>query len=877
MSSIDPSAVESIRLTCRALFAPGQVAELRVLGLAGRERNNAAGWFNDYEALAQTALNLEQKSPEGIYVTINPLLDGCLARCSNRCKENTSRTSSDRDVARRYWLPIDIDPTGSRPSGVSSTDEELNYALESASAIVDFLEVNLKFPYGVRAHSGNGLHLLYRIDLPNDEDSRDLIKTCLGALHDRFSNENVKIDTTLFNAARIMKLYGTVARKGENTPSRPHRRSRLWRTKDLHDYPTFARLPIADKSLLEKLADTGRQGLSSAASKSKRKKSPDTPASGTLSPGGNNGSPSPKKRVSESEYFFDLDTWIVENEIGVVRKETWDGTGTRYILEQCLFNESHTNTSACIGRSREGRIFYRCQHDSCVDRRWEDARRIYRERARHADEMSRQFKRPGESGDSAADPWQLAGAMIDEKYSDSDTGHVLLRRHRETYYVYSRRTKCYRPITNGDMRDEITRWLGGQIEEVTIRKTNDVMNSLGARISLPADLEMPFMSTVDKVAGRADGDPQARNWITLKNGILDVDRVIAGEPVRECVMAHTPAWFNEIALPFNFPMTDEQSKHPRWDEFLNDIFEDDEERIAVLQEAFGYCFFNDTSLERFFILYGHGRNGKSTALAILRKLLGEQNVSSLTPDQLADQTAVFGIYGKMANVCADLKEISGMEEGVIKKIVSGEEITANRKYKDFIQFKPATKLFFGTNPLPRFTDTSIGIWRRMFAVPFNRVVPTDRVDVHLFNKLENELPGIFLWALEGMIRLKQTMTFTPSAKCAKASRDYRLHCFPILMFLEECTESTGCCIARDLWLGYRKWADAVGLKKHKPLHPFLRDVLGFLPHVRYTKPHTRMESAMELEGVSIRFGADLEYSPSPHFNTHGVAGQEEET
>src|SRR5690606_37373092 len=73
------------------------------------------------------------------------------------------------------------------------------------------------------ANSGNGCHLIYRIDLPNDDESRILVGNVLHALDEMFSDDAINIDTTMGNAARINKLYGTLAAKGEDMPDRPHR------------------------------------------------------------------------------------------------------------------------------------------------------------------------------------------------------------------------------------------------------------------------------------------------------------------------------------------------------------------------------------------------------------------------------------------------------------------------------------------------------------------------------------------------------------------------------------------------------------------------------------------------------------------------------
>src|SRR5690606_37816590 len=130
---------------------------------------------------------------------------------------------SDADIIRRRWFPVDIDPV--RPSGVSSNEEEHQAALARAVEISEFLGREQGWPAPVMADSGNGAHLLYRIDLPNDNESRDLVKRCLEVLDAIFSDCACAVDTANFNAARIWKMYGTTSRKGDHTEDRPHRKS----------------------------------------------------------------------------------------------------------------------------------------------------------------------------------------------------------------------------------------------------------------------------------------------------------------------------------------------------------------------------------------------------------------------------------------------------------------------------------------------------------------------------------------------------------------------------------------------------------------------------------------------------------------------------
>src|SRR5690606_16072028 len=113
-----------------------------------------------------------------------------------------------------------------RPAGVSSTNEEKDAAQRKIGLVTAYL-TSLGWPAPVVADSGNGYHILYRINLPNNDPSRELVKGCLETLSKMFTDKTVSVDIKNFNAARIWKLYGTRARKGEDTSDRPHRRATL--------------------------------------------------------------------------------------------------------------------------------------------------------------------------------------------------------------------------------------------------------------------------------------------------------------------------------------------------------------------------------------------------------------------------------------------------------------------------------------------------------------------------------------------------------------------------------------------------------------------------------------------------------------------------
>ena len=204
----------------------GGIAEIRIMNAFGVKGRNDSGYFDNF-AQAAGALQQYAMSPKnpGIYFVLNPFDAELMARASNRFQERANDTTQDVDIKSRRWFFIDCDPK--RKTGISSTEAEWEAAKVKAEAVREWLASELSFPMPVLCSSGNGFHLHYQIDLPADDESRDMVKNCLRALAAKFDDDAVTIDTKVFNAARICKLYGTMARKGDHTDHRPHRMSQI--------------------------------------------------------------------------------------------------------------------------------------------------------------------------------------------------------------------------------------------------------------------------------------------------------------------------------------------------------------------------------------------------------------------------------------------------------------------------------------------------------------------------------------------------------------------------------------------------------------------------------------------------------------------------
>jgi hypothetical protein len=240
--------IQQIAEWLRLLIQPGDVVELRALAastLEYRRLHTESGFFDHdhLDAMADAAYRLTHDA-QGVYFTLNPLNPDVLARRSNRVEAAADGTARDVDVDRRCRLLIDADPV--RISGVSATDDEKEKAREVIEQVRTFLRER-GWPEPFFADSGNGFHLLFDVDLPADDG--ELIKRVLAALATKFDTPAARIDCSVFNASRIVKLYGTLARKGDSTPDRPHR----WTS--ILEVPADRR--VVAKELLEQLASEG--------------------------------------------------------------------------------------------------------------------------------------------------------------------------------------------------------------------------------------------------------------------------------------------------------------------------------------------------------------------------------------------------------------------------------------------------------------------------------------------------------------------------------------------------------------------------------------------------------------------------------------------
>ena len=213
-----------VRKALSTMLEPRAVFEVRALDaqLQGNRRTSTvSGYFDNADACLGEFEKLT--TAMGVYITLNPVNPALLARRANRLDyAEKNATTGDQHILQRRWLLLDVD--ADRPSGISASDSEKEAAHKKSREIYAYLK-GRGWPLPFAADSGNGYHLLYRIDSTCDDGK--VLEQALAALADRFDGDGVTLDRSVHNPARIARLYGTIAAKGDNTKERPHRLSKI--------------------------------------------------------------------------------------------------------------------------------------------------------------------------------------------------------------------------------------------------------------------------------------------------------------------------------------------------------------------------------------------------------------------------------------------------------------------------------------------------------------------------------------------------------------------------------------------------------------------------------------------------------------------------
>ena len=346
-------------------------------------------------------------------------------------------------------------------------------------------------------------------------------------------------------------------------------------------------------------------------------------------------------------------------------------------------------------------------------------------------------------------------------------------------------------------------------------------------------------------------DLPAHELVSMANGILHV-------PTRRLVPP-TPRFFTRNALPF--PWSAPAPTPAQWIAFLDQIFEGDREQIGTLQEIFGYLLLPDTSQQKAFLITGPRRSGKGTINRVLTELLGRENVCSPTFASLQTEFGLAPLVGKLVASISDARLSARADKAAIAErilTVSGEDaVMINRKYREAVSVRLATRFLIFTNEAPSFADASGALASRFIVLKLERSF-LGKEDLGLTSRLLQELPGIFAWALEGLDRLGKRGRFIQPVSAADVIEDLEDLASPITAFIRDCcvVGPQQEVLVADLFEAWRRWC-ATGGRNPGSLQTFGRDLRAAHTAVRRSRPRT-LDGGRQptYVGIGLRTGHD---------------------
>ncbi len=259
---------------------------------------------------------------------------------------------------------------------------------------------------------------------------------------------------------------------------------------------------------------------------------------------------------------------------------------------------------------------------------------------------------------------------------------------------------------------------------------------------------------------RMDANP---NLIALENGVFNLETMKVED------------FFPEHYLTVRIPITyNEVADCPKFKKFLSEVTDPDS--IKLIQELFGYLIYKRYRYHRAFMLLGEGRNGKTTLINVMGAFVGPKNISAESLINLeANKFAIARLYGKLANLQADLPNTVLKHAGIFKSSTGEDPLSGENKFGHGFTFTNYAKMIFATNDPPEVTEDTLAFWERWIHIKFPNTFVGKDANTNLTNELttKEELSGIFNWAIEGLKRLLENNGFSYN-KTSKEVREYYL-------------------------------------------------------------------------------------------------------
>jgi P4 family phage/plasmid primase-like protien len=644
----------------------------------------AVGYFNSWEAALQAVEN-EPSQYKAAYYTLNPVKLTAGIPVNPSTIRVSGNAASASDIERRVWLLIDLDPL--RPSKSNSTEDEKQTALDQAMQVREWL-FSRGWPQPVLADSGNGIHLLYRVDLPNDEASTALLKSFLARLRQLFP----LVDAGNFDASRVCKLYGTWARKAEHTEARPHRRSAII---EAPATPTLVSYELINAVAAEYQAPESKTGL----------------------------------MVSDGNVKLQKLIAFLEHYAVNIQSAPRPITNGHQIAIDCPWEDEHSDSSHrdCVVSYDGIRGFgFKCLHSHCTERHWKEFRAVLERRnpglppffrslprMTHAD-IARDFTAENEDFCTVYNaPRSPIAAWVGTRWDIGDDGGRLLRKairfHLDAlYHRY--------PAPEEGKKDYRLALLSAPFATNVLTEVRPLLPPVRHEVfdSDEYALGLPGGRVVDLRTG--DVRPMER----------------------------------EDCITKRLYMAPEGVATPRWDRFLEEITLGKRELAEYLVRLCALCL-SGMPYHGLFFLWGRGRNGKGVLLRQMMRILGEGvfavslRPSEVTANTREDSDSAKRTFAKFEGMrLATVQETVGsrLNLPMLKILSGGDTLSGAKMRQDDVQFAPTHKLLLPTNDKPDL-PADPAFRGRVHFIPFlANYSDVSRQDKRLESDLKGEAAGV---------------------------------------------------------------------------------------------------------------------------------------
>ncbi len=827
-------------------------------GATGSVRNslhaaNPLGLWN----LARLARELSPRA-RAVYVNLNPVDSLC---------QGVPRNGQ---IVQRRWLLIDADPV--RPADSNASSQEKEAAQAAVLAVRRWLAEQFRFPRPILADSGNGYHLLYRIDLPNDDAASLLVKQVLNAVATFADTQAVTIDRKVHDARRVVKLYGTLARKGPHTASRPHRTSAIL------DVPSP--LESVTRAQLEALVAWGQAQAAGP---------PVAPVGvqAPVPPTGSGGSGEVARDATGKGVPAAYARAALERERAEL-VATRPGNRNNQLFKSAASLFSLVN----VGQLTEAEVVHTLEHAAReiglapaeVSSALRSARRATEGQGRDLTKLQKpasRSKKPQPCG--PVEPFaKMAGANPDAVREHVDDPHRLARGYKAAccthadgptlihwngeWWAWEASRGQWRIQPDHELASAITVWMKRELDQaaqeqdrlvkpLSTRAVANVMHMLRALVTVP----VASLPAAPAWLAAKPGDPDPLLCLPTRNAIIHLPALLEPVSGQRAIWPITPRLFATNSLSYEF---DPEAACPtHWLTFLKSIWGADPDSITTLQEWFGYLLTPSTTHQKILLILGPRRSGKGTIARTLRALVGEANVAAPTLSSLAGPFGLQPLIGKTVCLCPESR-LTGRSDtqAIVERLlsVSGEDPqSVDRKHLTPWHGTLASRFVLLGNEFPRLSDYSDAILGRLVVLKMTQSWH-GKETLDLGSRIQAELPGILLWAIAGWQRLHQRGRFIQPASGQEELKDATSLLNPIGSFLNE-----QCLIGQEhkaspseLYEAWKAWCQRNGRE-----HP--GDLAGFTRTLKSQPNLNLREYRPNQDGQRVRYYLGIALKPGP--------------